>query len=568
MPAFSRFKRLLRSIGHLIFFYAKKFHLIPYRFISVVSGVFRMFVGNEDSNQGGSSNWTEHRPSNDNGLEHDEDSEDLICEYDSTWDEYDDNQSNRKKVKKTKHQRSPRRWLMSSWSMGRNSNAARDMQTYRHDYPTLVDPAPCQDFRNHPNLRFYRNEIPSRPDNMTIEEFHNNWWGDYKKLERVHSYIQWLFPLREEGMNYQAHTLTQAEIKAFVADEAAKERLRTSYELMLDFYGIKLVNDKTGEVERAQHWESRFDNLNWNTHNNLRITRILKCLGTLGFKHYQVPLVRFFLRETLVNRQLENVKSSVLDYFMFSVLDKAQRRKLIQEAFTMFEKTKRGTEKFLWCPKWVQEQFKKTDTSSRDSGTLLRRAGVAPSTSEGVKQCVKKPANSHAKTKVDTSEPEQGGEVSADNTKDVDEGSAGNADNSIHEMESENAPNGSSVSALANDEQGSQDETGNKTIQDDKSVKEQTNQEVMAAGCPIALEINKVETGSTENSPTKDDTATEGKPKSTAIVSDKEVQTNMQTEKTPVTVDDGEKGEIETQAEKSGEGSDSVVVGDTISTTL
>lgn len=98
MPAFSRLKRLLRSIGHLIFFYAKKFHLIPYRFISVVSGVFRMFVGNEDSNQGGSSNWTEHRPSNDNGLEHDEDSEDLICEYDSTWDEYDDNQSNRKKV--------------------------------------------------------------------------------------------------------------------------------------------------------------------------------------------------------------------------------------------------------------------------------------------------------------------------------------------------------------------------------------------------------------------------------------------------------------------------------------
>lgn len=181
---------------------------------------------------------------------------------------------------------------------------------------------------------------------------------------------------------------------------------------------------------------------------------------------------------------------------------------------------------------------------------------------------MKKPANSHAKTKVDTSEPEQGGEVSADNTKDVDEGSAGNADNSIHEMESENAPNGSSVSALANDEQGSQDERGNKTIQDDKSVKEQTNQEVMAAGCPIVLEINKVETGSTENSPTKDDTDTEGKPKSTAIVSDKEVQTNMQTEKTPVTVDDGEKGEIETQAEKSGEGSDSVVVGDTISTTL
>lgn len=50
--------------------------------------------------------------------------------------------------------------------------------------------------------------------------------------------------------------------KAFIADETAKERLRESYELMLDFYGMKLVNYQTGEVERAENWRERFYNLN------------------------------------------------------------------------------------------------------------------------------------------------------------------------------------------------------------------------------------------------------------------------------------------------------------------
>lgn len=27
------------------------------------------------------------------------------------------------------------------------------------------------------------------------------WLGDYDKLERYHGYIQWLFPIREHGMN-------------------------------------------------------------------------------------------------------------------------------------------------------------------------------------------------------------------------------------------------------------------------------------------------------------------------------------------------------------------------------
>lgn len=95
-------------------------------------------------------------------------------------------------------------------------------------------------------------------------------------------------------------------------------------------------------------------------HNNLRITRILKSLGELGFEHYQAPLVRFFLEETLVKKTLSSVKRSVLDYFLFAVLDKQNRQELLRFAYNHFE----PKDKFVWCPRKIQKQFKKPDKRS------------------------------------------------------------------------------------------------------------------------------------------------------------------------------------------------------------
>uniref|UniRef100_A0A8C8HAD2 Opioid growth factor receptor (OGFr) conserved domain-containing protein n=1 Tax=Oncorhynchus tshawytscha TaxID=74940 RepID=A0A8C8HAD2_ONCTS len=175
-----------------------------------------------------------------------------------------------------------------------------------------------------------------------IEDFHNNWYGKYSKLERVHSYIQWLFPLQERGMNYQAKELTKKEIEAFLEDETAKKRLVKSYKFMLDFYGIQLSNDSTGEVRRANNWRDRFDNLDRHTHNNLRITRILKCLGILGFPHYQAQLVRFFQEETIVKGNLYNVKESVLNYFISAVIVQQQRKELVEYAYKLYEQSECG----------------------------------------------------------------------------------------------------------------------------------------------------------------------------------------------------------------------------------
>uniref|UniRef100_A0A673KRI5 Opioid growth factor receptor-like n=1 Tax=Sinocyclocheilus rhinocerous TaxID=307959 RepID=A0A673KRI5_9TELE len=282
--------------------------------------------------------------------------DDLVCEYDSTWDTESDGDEleNTGRSKKTR----PAFWSNSS---SRNLRAAKDMQNYRHGYPNINEEE-CPEERM-TNLKFYLNEIKSSPDDVSIETFHTEWRTDYKRLERVHSYIQWLFPLREPGVNYMAAELTKKEIQAFRESDEAKSRLLDSYELMLGFYGMQLLNRETGEVKRAENWRERFANLERNMHNNLRITRILKSLGELGFEHFQAPLVRFFLEETLVRKTLSSIKRSVLDYFLFAVRDKRERRKLVRFAFQHFE----PKDKFVWCPRKIQKRFKKKSEKQQNS---------------------------------------------------------------------------------------------------------------------------------------------------------------------------------------------------------
>lgn len=300
--------------------------------------------------------------------------DELYCEYDSTWE----TESNQEGTSKNRVRRPAA--SRNSYKFRRFESAARDMQNYRHGYPCQIrqrqwmDPASGED--NQPNLRFYLGDRPSVPDDVYIHDFHDNWFGDYYTLEDVHTYIQWLFPLQEPGMNYEATPLTKEEIKAFRESQTAKDNLLKSYKLMLDFYGIQLDDEKTGEVSRAQNWFHRFRNLNNRTHNNLRITRILKCLGTLGYADYQEPLVRFFLEETLVHGELPNVKDSVLNYFVFAVLDKKQRRKLINFAYLHYD----CPEEFVWCPKKIQTVWRSKREVS--AGQTTEENGVCGSRPE------------------------------------------------------------------------------------------------------------------------------------------------------------------------------------------
>jgi len=130
------------------------------------------------------------------------------------------------------------------------NNASADTQRYLDRYPGEPD-----DKNQTKNLEFYQNKRSSKPDGDTIENIHRKWFGNYALLESHHGYIQWLFPIREDGLNHHAQRLQLHEAKAIEADPILRGRVITSYELMLDFYGLKLEDETKGIIVRGENWK-------------------------------------------------------------------------------------------------------------------------------------------------------------------------------------------------------------------------------------------------------------------------------------------------------------------------
>jgi hypothetical protein len=109
-------------------------------------------------------------------------------------------------------------------------------------------------------------------------------WDD-GKLEEVHDFIQWLFPLEEpSAVNPRAPILVDADRRAFADEPALGANLRRSFARMLSFYGLQLVEGAGApRVLRSGKWPERSPNwLTPHNHNHLRLTRIIKSLALLG----------------------------------------------------------------------------------------------------------------------------------------------------------------------------------------------------------------------------------------------------------------------------------------------
>ncbi|XP_041367641.1 opioid growth factor receptor-like protein 1 [Gigantopelta aegis] len=203
-----------------------------------------------------------------------------------------------------------------------------DTEDYRLGYP-----GKCDVKKADKNIIFYQNKMKSIPDGDYIDNIHADWKGKYTLLETHQGYIHWLFPIRESASNWHAQELQLHEIQAIKEDPVAYGRVRTSYELMLDFFGIKLIDKHTGKLARADNWEERFENLNSTFHNYTRITRILKSLGELGYEHYQAPFVDFILDEAFKRKTLNGqVLKSCIDYWVGTVKNEKARRKLLKKS--------------------------------------------------------------------------------------------------------------------------------------------------------------------------------------------------------------------------------------------
>ncbi|CAG0898201.1 unnamed protein product, partial [Cyprideis torosa] len=63
------------------------------------------------------------------------------------------------------------------------------------------------------NYLFYSNRIPMRPLGKKVEEFLEQASRGDLDLERQHGFVQWLFPVRETGLNLQAQPLQLHEAR-------------------------------------------------------------------------------------------------------------------------------------------------------------------------------------------------------------------------------------------------------------------------------------------------------------------------------------------------------------------
>jgi len=217
--------------------------------------------------------------------------------------------------------------------------AKRDIMEYRSNYPNARSNSKIND-----NLKFYTNKTPSYPDGDYIDNIHKQWFGNYRKLEFHHGYIQWLFPLQEQGLNWDAEPLQKHEIESIKKDKKALERILKSYELMLNFYGFKLIDKTTGEIRRLPEgaYRDRFRNLNTSSHNYLRITRILKCLGEFDYEYLKFPFLAAILRESIMENTLSNCLRSCKDYWIETLRNQKERRAIRQYATELIEYRNKG----------------------------------------------------------------------------------------------------------------------------------------------------------------------------------------------------------------------------------
>ena len=195
--------------------------------------------------------------------------------------------------------------------------------------------------------------MASQPNGATITEMHAQWAADYDRLESHHGYIQWLFPLRERSrFNAQAQVLQPQEMLQFIPGSELQRRYYTTLQMMLNFWGMQIVDTtsntnnaatptnnanvqlpRTIRVERCIEWKDRLWNTRKHSHNNMRLTRMLKCCGELGFERYKLPIVRFLIHECFGDHAfLSNCScvSSCRDYWVKTLRNDQERAEMEQ----------------------------------------------------------------------------------------------------------------------------------------------------------------------------------------------------------------------------------------------
>ncbi|HYA59039.1 MAG TPA: opioid growth factor receptor-related protein [Burkholderiaceae bacterium] len=130
-------------------------------------------------------------------------------------------------------------------------------------------------------------------------------------LEDTHDFIQWLFPIDSpSGVNPDAPVVTAQAARRLCDTAAVPANLHRSLCRMAAFYGLAV---QESGIERAANYLARVPVWAMRpTHNDLRITRILRSLTLFGllrdahrFRNATLAAIREYRRDARVERYWE-----------------------------------------------------------------------------------------------------------------------------------------------------------------------------------------------------------------------------------------------------------------------
>lgn len=110
----------------------------------------------------------------------------------------------------------------------------------------------------------------------------NNFWNySNDELESEHNYVQWLFPNAREGVA-PAPVLSEKTVVIMREDPEIKKNVLKSFDTMLKFLGYSRDTNSCA-LQRNSDFDERAEN--WiitNSHNHLRMSRLLLFLKYMG----------------------------------------------------------------------------------------------------------------------------------------------------------------------------------------------------------------------------------------------------------------------------------------------
>lgn len=113
------------------------------------------------------------------------------------------------------------------------------------------------------------------------------------QLETIHDYIQWLFPTDVPSkFNQKAPVLSIDEFLELRRERSVQLGVKQAFFRMLKFYGLTYGP----KIERGSNWDTHSWWIKRPTHNDLRITRIIRALTLFGLTDEADRFIEVLLR--------------------------------------------------------------------------------------------------------------------------------------------------------------------------------------------------------------------------------------------------------------------------------